>query len=86
MLGGVQIYVYYGRQKSKEVPEASVLLEGKSEWKWGGGGKELFCLWKSMLGRRVIARDVSRYKVYQGRQGYLCKIEVEKAKQIRQRP
>ena len=50
-----------------------------------GGGKELSCLWNSMLGRRVIARDVSRCKVYQGRQGYLCKIEVEKAKQIRQR-
>ena len=35
-----------------------------------------------MLGQRVIARDVSRYKVYQSRQGYVCKIEVEKAKQI----
>ena len=47
---------------------------------------ELSQLWKSVLGQRVIACGVSWYKMYQRRQGYACKIEVEKAKQIRQRP
>ena len=35
---------------------------------------------KHFLGQRVIACDVSWYKVYQRRQGHACKIEVGKSR------
>ena len=69
MLGGVQIYADYGRQKSKEVPEASVLLEGESEWKQGGGGFEIlggFHNYKAEVSRVLMWLSVTGYVVVGG--------------------